>query len=226
MWLELIRLARTPPAPWTLIGAHMVVLHAWAHGRSPIRPSRDADILVDVRALATATEKFSKALVDDGYQLNMNLVSVSGQGHNFRKGVVSVDVLAPDRLGDRARTKTIQSFHTVQVPGGRQALDRSAPTEVRTRSASGSLPLPGLLGAILIKARAINVAKERLAQQSDLALLLSLIDDVDVLRREATNRERDWLRRHDYLASSAHPAWSGITNAEDGAIAYRRLASE
>ena len=29
MWRELLLLAEQAPAPWTLIGAHMVALHGW-----------------------------------------------------------------------------------------------------------------------------------------------------------------------------------------------------
>jgi hypothetical protein len=69
-WLELIRLSREPPAPWTLIGAHMVALHGWMRGRVPIRPSKDADILVDVRMVSDGTGAVSQALIRDGYNLS------------------------------------------------------------------------------------------------------------------------------------------------------------
>jgi hypothetical protein len=59
MWLELIRLSKEQPAPWTLIGAHMVALHGWMRGRTPIRPSKDADILVNVRMVSEGTAAVS-----------------------------------------------------------------------------------------------------------------------------------------------------------------------
>jgi hypothetical protein len=37
MWQELTNLAENPPAPWTLIGAHMVALHGWKMGRKQPR---------------------------------------------------------------------------------------------------------------------------------------------------------------------------------------------
>jgi hypothetical protein len=70
MWLELIRLSKEQPAPWTLIGAHMVALHGWMRGRTPIRPSKDADILVDVRMVSEGTAAISQALIRDGYNLS------------------------------------------------------------------------------------------------------------------------------------------------------------
>ncbi len=70
MWQELLLLARRPPAPWTLIGAHMVALHAWKAGRMQPRASRDADILVNARVVSTATQKVSKALIERDFTLD------------------------------------------------------------------------------------------------------------------------------------------------------------
>ena len=70
MWQELLHLAKNAPAPWTLVGAHMVALHGW---------------------------------------------------------------------------------RTVEVPGGSQALQRTEMVEVRVGRISGMIPVPNLLGAILVK---------------------------------------------------------------------------
>ena len=64
-----MRLAKNPPAPWTLIGAHMVAVHGWAIGRQPVRTSLDADVLVDVRLVTDGTAVVSEALVRDGFEL-------------------------------------------------------------------------------------------------------------------------------------------------------------
>ena len=96
--------------------------------------------------------------------------------------------------------------------------------EIRSRSALGAIPLPSLLGAILIKTRAIEVDDLPANQRSDVALLLSLIEDPDELVGEITPTERGWLRRHTYFGNPGDACWSGITRAEAGAIVYRRLA--
>jgi len=70
MWLELMRLSEERPAPWTLIGAHMVALHGWMGGRGPVRPSKDANILVNVRLVSHGIAAVSHALVRDGYELS------------------------------------------------------------------------------------------------------------------------------------------------------------
>jgi len=223
MWLELIRLSKEQPAPWTLIGAHMVALHGWMRGRVPIRPSKDADILVNVRMVSQGTAAVSQALVRDGYELNER--SVEGHGHSFARGEVSFDVLAPDGLGSRAQLVTIHDFRTVPVPGGTQALHRTAPVEVRTRSVTGIVPLPDLLGAILVKVRAIDVDDVPDAQRSDVAFLLSLVEDPDELARQCSATERGWLRKHPYFGDPDDACWTGIIGAEDGAIVYRRLTA-
>lgn len=199
----------------------MVALHGWIRGRVPIRPSKDADILVNVRAVSHGVAAVSQALVRDGYQLIET--SVGGQGHSFARGEVRFDVLAPDGLGSRAQLVTIHNFRTVTVPGGTQALHRSAPVEVRTRSVTGTVPLPNLLGAILIKVRAIDVDDEPRAQRSDVAFLLSLVENPDELAKQCSATERGWLRKNPYFSDPHNACWNGIVGAEDGAIVYRRL---
>jgi hypothetical protein len=222
MWEELIWLNEAAPAPWTLIGAHMVALHGWARGREQIRPSRDADILVDVRAVTDGTVRLSQALLDREYTFDG--ASPEGVGHSFVKGELSIDVLAPDGVGERADLSTAGGAHTVRVPGGTQALRRSAATEVRSRSTVGAVPLPNLLGAILVKVRAILVDDQPEAQRQDVAFLLSLVDDPDLLVADLSRSERGWLRKHEYLADPAQDCYRGIPDAEDAAIVYRRIA--
>lgn len=219
MWEELLDLAKIA-LPWTLIGAHMVALHGWAQGREQIRPSRDADMLVDVRAVADGTAQLSRILVERRFSFEG--VSPEGVGHRFVKEGVSIDVLGPDGVGERADLGTLGGGHTVRVPGGTQALRRSQLVEVRTRSTEGTVPVPSLVGALLIKVRAIGIDDEPRAQRRDSAFLLSLIDDPDSLELSAT--ERGWLRRSPYLGDPADECFRGIADAEDAAIVYRRLA--
>lgn len=200
----------------------MVALHGWAKGKDQIRQSRDADVLVNVRAVTDGTARVSQALIDRAFAFDG--ASPEGVGHRFVRGGVSIDVLGPDGLGERADLRTVKGAHTVRVPGGTQALHRSAPTEIRSRSTVGFVPLPNLLGELLIKIRAIHVDDEPEAQRQDAAFLLSLIDDPDPMAADTTPTERKWLRRHMYLADPTQTYYRGIAEAEDAAIAYRRLA--
>ncbi len=222
MWIELIDLATVQPAPWVLIGAHMVAIHGWERGREQIRPSRDADILVDARVIADGTAKMSQTLIDRNYKLDG--ISPEGIGHRFVRERVSINVLGPEGLGERADLRTVLGARTVRVPGGTQALRRKQDVDVRARSTRGMLPIPTLLGAILVKARAIEVDDQPDAQRRDVAFPLSLVEDPDPLEAELSRPERGWLRRHSYFADPANESYLGIREAADAAISFRRLS--
>src|SRR5438309_9446135 len=214
MWRELMRLTKNPPAPWTLIGAHMVAVHGWALGREPIRTSLDADVLVDVRLVTAGTAVVSQALVRDGFELVD--YSATGLGHTFAAGDVRFDVLAPDNVGRRARLKTIPGFRTVMVPGGTQALARSAPIQIRSRSSRGTVPLPSLLGAILIKTRAIAVDDLPENQRSDVAFLFTLVEDPDELASQTVQMNADGFEGTRTSAILTMPAGPGSLGLKTG----------
>lgn len=122
VWETLNDLQQLEPDGWTLIGAQMVALHALEHGRTPPRRSEDADVLANVRAVQDATRLLSRLLEQQGFAMDPpNLVGIS---HRFRSGRVTIDLLAPDGLGERADLVTIPPAHTLEVPGGTQALGR------------------------------------------------------------------------------------------------------
>jgi hypothetical protein len=222
LWLDLFELA-DGRVRWTLIGAHMVALYAWEVGLAP-RPSADVDLLVDVRVVAGATEALSRELVARGYKLED--VTRSGLGHHFVRGRAEIDILAPDGVGPRASTTTIPPARTVKVPGGTQALERTEVVEAVSRGTTGTLPRPNMLGAILVKLRAIAVDEVPTAQRADVALLLGLVRDPDPLVADLRSTERAWLRRHSYFADVSAPEWDGIDvpDAELSSTVYRRLA--
>ena len=222
MWLELLALAQDPPAPWTLIGAHMVALHGWKAGRRQPRTSRDADILVNARVASGGTEKVSASLLARGFYLDG--VSPEGIGHRFANGHVRLDVLGPDGIGERTRLLTVAGARTVQVPGGSQALKRTEMVEIRVGRASGRVPVPNLLGAILVKIRAISVDDQPEAQRGDVAFLLSLVDDPNPLDAEILPSERRWLRRHPEFSDRDSPSYRRLPRADDAATVFRRLA--
>jgi hypothetical protein len=221
LWCDLVDLAAEHPHGWTIIGAHMVALYAWEAGLSS-RPSDDVDVLVNVRLVSDGTELVSRFLLQRDYELEVTDAEVA---HLFRRGVGQVDVLAPDGLGARANLKTVSPHRTLRVPGGTQALNRSVPVEIRTRQVEGEVPRPDLLGAILVKVRAIGVDDLPDAQRGDVALLLALVDDPDRLRRELSRTERGWLRRHGYFGDPSDERWDSFPadDPERVAIVYRRL---
>jgi hypothetical protein len=222
MWLDLLRLAQKR-IEWTLIGAHMVALFAWEAGL-PARPSNDADVLVNARVVSDATQKVSRFLVERGYDLSG--VTQFNVGHHFVRDGSEIDVLAPEGLGSRANIATIPPARTVQVKGGSQALARTERVLIETRGETGEIPRPNLLGAILVKIRAIEIDDVPRAQQADVALLLSLVDDPDALASDLQRTEQNWLRRHAYFGDPNNPVWDQLepANRELGVTVYRRLS--
>jgi hypothetical protein len=86
------------------------------------------------------------------------------------------------------------------------------------------LPRPDLLGAILVKTRAIEVSDAPLEQRRDLAFLLTLVPDPRVMASELRPTERTWLRKHADLAEAPDLAWAGLQDAVDGRLAFAILA--
>ena len=221
-WQALLELRERYPQGWTLIGARMVTLYALEHGRTPPRFSLDADALVNVRLIPRGTERFARLLLDLGYELID--ISSFGHGHRFRRGHVLIDVLAPDGLNSVSRRVTVPPLHTVEVPGGSQALRRTEVVEVELGRQRGALPRPSLLGAILVKTRAIAVDEAKDGQRLDTAFLLTLVADPDGLAAALRPSERKWLRAHRELNDPDRPWWRAQGDQREwGLFVLRRL---
>jgi hypothetical protein len=80
------------------------------------------------------------------------------------------------------------------VPAGSQALERTEVVEVRLGGRVGQLRRPSLLGAILLKARAVGAAPDEAAKhRGDLVFLLGLTRDPRSLAIDLRPPERRWL---------------------------------
>ena len=103
---------------------------------------------------------------------------------------------------------------------GAPANDPSGDLRWRTRRLT--IPLPDLVGAILIKARAIATQRAATHRQ-DLVLLLSLVDDPRAARAELTAGQRAALRKHATLFDDHPEAASLVPDARHLALAKRTL---
>jgi hypothetical protein len=223
-WTAVINLAKRHPEGWTVIGAQMVALHAYEHGRTPPRSSLDIDLVVNVRLIANGTRIIAESLQADGFELEgMNHFEV---GHRFCRGPVTFDVLAPDNPGERASLITIPPAHTVTVPGGTQALNRTTKVEIAVGETVGIVPRPDLLGAILVKARAVDVDDVPAAQRVDLAFLLTLVENPRSMRDNLRRSERRWLRDRPELLDPQHAAWRRVDDPDVGLRALRVLSAD
>lgn len=222
VWNGLLEIAAEIPTHWTLVGAQMVLLHGLEYERMPPRRSVDLDVIVNVRTLAGQPEEFVKVLASLGYELEG--VSPEGVGHRFVRDPVKIDVLLPDGIGPRAPREVVPGARSVEVPGGTQALRRTGMVAIKTKTTEGSVPVPSLLGAILVKARAVEVDDLPEAQRQDLAFLLSLVRDPFEMARDLRGGERGWLRRRDELFDPGASAWRVIDNPDDARAGLLILA--
>jgi hypothetical protein len=223
LWDTLIELTEIRAGEWTLIGGQMVFLHAIEHDASPPRISTDLDVLVNARIAGRPVAAFAAGLEDLGFELDG--ISPDGIGHRYRRNRVTIDVLAPEGLGDRTDLTTTPPGRTLQVPGGTQALDRTELLPVSTSSRSGHVPRPSLLGAIVGKALAVRVDDVPDAQRLDLVFLLSLVDDPFTLSDLLTRTDRRRLRSREELIDAEHPVWNelGPESADRARAALRIL---
>lgn len=223
LWLALLELAEIQPNNWTLIGGQMVLLHALENGALLPRVTTDLDVLLNARVATGAVGGFVSALQELGFESAG--FSPEGIAHRYSRGAVSVDVLAPEGLGDRTDLTTTPPGRTLKTPGGTQALKRTQMVPVTSQGRVGLVPRPSLLGAIICKAEAVSVDDAPINQRLDLALLLSLVDDPLAMSDEMVAKDRKRLRRRSELGDSAHRSWSELDQdaADRGLATYRLL---
>lgn len=193
IWALLDRLEREMGGTWVLVGGLMVLLHGLEAGRMPMRETTDADALVNVRLRPNGTEDLSSWLLDAGLEFEGS--SVSGTGHRFSNTAVSVDVLAPDHLGERANTRTVPPNRTVQIPAGTRLLKDASLSPVRLSSGSiGHIPRPSLDAAIVGKCAALHLDNST-RHAEDLAFLFGLVPDPREVAAAMSKSDRRHLTR-------------------------------
>jgi hypothetical protein len=190
VWADALTLMGQLEGEWTLIGGLMVQLHAERYGQGGARPTADVDILANSRTRPSMSERISKQLTELDFRPEPPAGPELKTVYRFTRGEEIVDVLAPD--GERTPPRTIGTQETVQISGGTQALRRSEEVTVALDGNQTTLRVPSLLGAILLKSRAI-MSPQRDQDREDLIRLLLCIEDFDAIRAEIKKTERKWL---------------------------------
>jgi len=215
IWELLDRLEREMPGAWVLVGGLMVLLHGLEAGQLPVRETTDADVLVNVRLRPNGTYDLSSWLVDSGLVFEGS--STTGTGHRFSNDIVSVDVLAPDHLGERADTRTVPPSRTVQIPAGTRLLKDAALSPVRlSPTAIAHIPRPSLTAAIVGKSAALQL-DDSSRHAEDLAFLFGLVSDPREVAVGLSKSDRRHLRRARRLLSDDR-VW-GYSQSPDAARA-------
>jgi hypothetical protein len=225
LWHLLFELSIYMPGNWCLIGGQMVLLHGLEQGRTDARPSVDGDVLVDVRAASAALRQVARFLVARSFEPSPG---PDGNVHRFERPLenqfIVVDVLAPDNLGPRVDLTTSPPGRTLEAPGGTQALARVEKVQVAVDGQLGDIPRPNLLGAILIKASAVNLPGRAERHMTDLAFLLSLLADPVRESSSLSGGEKRKLRRSGLLDRDSS-GWKNLpaARANAGHAALRLL---
>ena len=204
LWPALLDIADAVPHGWVLVGGQMVLLHAIEHNARWPRVSTDLDVIVNAR-ITTAMRGFVTTIESLGFTLDG--MSPDLLAHRYQRGGASIDVLAPEGLGTRTDLTTTPPGHTLQVPGGTQARERSEQIEVSYQGRSGRIPRPSLLGAIIGKSCAVDVDDAPINQELDLALLLTLVADPLDMRTQLSTKDRQRLRPRRSMIDSNHRVW-------------------
>jgi hypothetical protein len=194
LWRNALSLMNDLDGDWTLVGGLMVQLLAGRYGVPSTRSTVDIDILADSRRRPSSTELIGATLTKLGFEVvEQTRLRDPETAFRFERTGTIVDLIAPEKSGRRKPPKTIGNFQTIEVPGGTQALARTEALLVRLDDAESMVRTPTLLGAILLKARAVR-SGHRDQDRDDLVVLLACIEDPIALREDLKRTERGWLR--------------------------------
>jgi hypothetical protein len=194
-WLGLLDLYERLDTGWTLIGGQLVHLHCAERGESPVRPTNDADTVVDVRADPKMLHKFTEVLVGLGFASAG--ISAEGHEHRWTRGAATIDVLLPEGIGERARLRRgVFGSPSLSTGGGTQALARSETVSVTVDGREGSVRRPNLVGSLIAKAAAHGNAGDRNVRRhrEDFVALASLVAASDFREAGLTKADRGRIR--------------------------------
>lgn len=168
-----------------LIGGQMVFLHEVERGADETRPTDDVDVVVDLRVEPTGLARVHRVLIDADFE--QAVPSPDGIAHRYTRESATIDVLAPDNLGPRARL-TLGVGRTIEAPGASQALARSGVVLVEIIDGEPAVKLrrPTLVGALLGK---VAAATQIVSQSADAQA--KHLRDVDSLARLLGPDDRD-----------------------------------
>lgn len=195
-WHALMDLHDAIPTDWALVGGQMVHLHCAERGASPLRPTDDADTVVDVRTRPDILHTFTATLTDLGFAPE---TSGNGVQHRWKRDRAQIDVLIPEGMGHRAEARGgVQGAPSVAAPGTTQALARASDIEVEVAGRRGTVRRPNLVGALVGKAAArVDLGGGGTSGRHcvDFVVLASLVAVRDFRDDTLTKKDRQRLRQ-------------------------------
>lgn len=216
------------PAPWTLIGGVMVLLHCAEHGVAFRRATADADVAVGVFTHRDSLTEVTAALRAMGFSDSTPDPLGGGQRLSYRwsRGKVHVDVAVPAKVNAQLRVPQSSSRRPgVEFPALQQAIRRSTRLQVTIADGpTGYLRRPDLLGALVVKAQAaISDSRDPDRHRGDLvALCEALATSGSHTTFQAQVRDKDRRRLRQAAATIRAAQWRQAADeaAARGALGY------
>ena len=222
LWDVILDLTQQIPAgSWALVGGQMVLAHGLLVGRTPTRVSGDIDVLGNMLSSSGAVRRAVTAVRQLGFEPEPTLEG--SLLYRFRRqsdGHV-VDVLAPDHTPPSWKLTSVPPHQTLNIDGGNQALKRLVTIEVTKDGRTESVPVPNLLGALMLKAAAHQVdSRDRARHATDAGFLTSLIVDPLQVRQQFKGSDGKRLHRlNEEIGTRDHMAWNLLGDAANDAYA-------
>lgn len=194
-WLGILDLYDQLSEGWTLIGGQLVHLHCAERGLFPVRPTNDADTVIDVRFDPGILHTFTTTLKDLGF--TSAGISAEGRQHRWVRDEASIDVLLPEGIGERASERQgVTGSPTLPTEGGTQALRRTQTIAVAVDGREGFVRRPNLVGALVVKAAAHTNPGDHdpRRHRRDFVVLAGLITASDFAGEELNKTDRRRLR--------------------------------
>jgi hypothetical protein len=224
LWDLIVDLAgQLPPTGWVLVGGQMVMLHGLVAGRVATRASQDVDVLADLLTDDAGLARCVRAMRELDLEAQPDN---SGKVYRFVRvrDNARADVLAPDHTPPRRRLRTVGG-DTIRIEGGTQALRRAMTVRVVKGDRAGLVPVPDLLGALVLKAAAwASDSRDRERHSGDAAFLVSLVADPLAERNRFAGSDRKRLLRLNQVLDDPDAAeWRRLGEAADDGHATWRL---
>lgn len=198
-WHALLDLHDAVPDAWVLVGGQMVHLHAAERGYQLVRPTDDADAVLDVKLRPTILHDVTATLVEMGF--TSAGVSPSGIEHRWNRGEAQIDVLIPQGLGERLRAKVVgvSGSPTVETPAGQIVVDHAELVDVRIGARAATVRRPTLLGALIAKAAADTTVSSSSAAAGrhleDFVAMSAMLKVSDLAGTAGSRNQRQYVNR-------------------------------
>jgi hypothetical protein len=227
-WGAVLDLDENLTAPWVLIGGQMVALWCAEANIDLIRPTEDADVVLDVWLRRGALDDATRLLRDRGFS---ETETSDGYGYRYRCDDACVDLMVPDHIERQNRQPTTATGRVgLPAAGGNQALIRAERVQVKIGDRVGYVRRPNILGALVAKAAAaVTDTRDTDRHRDDLAVLGRIALNRSAYRAmhaSTTVHDRQRLRRALGDMPSSHRAWQRIPEPELVRLALQRLARD